>query len=76
MSQGHPFPARYGVGLPFPMNWQCVYVNILINREKAKSDLRYLGTPTPLGRGEKKKGVLESNLFCWCWGLMTIAKDK
>lgn len=27
-------------------------------------------------RGKKKKDVLESNLFCWCWGLMTIAKDK
>lgn len=60
---GHPFPTWYGVALPFSMNWQCVYVNILINREKSKSDLRYLGTPTPRGRGEKKRCVGKQSIL-------------
>lgn len=63
---------------------QGVYVHILINRQKSKSDLGYQGTrmqPCALrggmgGRRREERCVLESNLFCWCWGLMTIAKDK
>lgn len=61
----------------FFVNWWCVCVNILINREN-RSPIYVIWGPPPhtlLGRGERKD-VLESNLFCWCWGLMTIAKDK
>ena len=57
------------------MNWQCVYANILINREN-RSPIYLIWGPPSLLEGVRKKAVLESNLFCWCWGLMTIAKDK
>lgn len=76
MSQGSLFP-RSGVTLPFFMNWPRVYINILINRENRSPIYIVWGPPRRLeGVREKKKDVLESNLFCWCWGLMTIAKDK
>ena len=48
---GPPLPARYGVALPFPMNWQCVYVNILINREKIEVRFTLSGDPHASWKG-------------------------
>lgn len=48
---------------------------VATNRCEWKSAPRCRESPLLPPRGEGK-AALESNLFCWCWGLMTIAKDK